>query len=278
MIVSKVTSFWTVVNNCRVYVRTAAPGCSAAEHPTFVLIHGLLISSRYMTPTMERLGLHYRVYAPDLPGFGKSANPPQVLTVEELSDALIAWMDAMCLSQVVFLGNSLGGQILIDLAARYPERVAGLVLVGPTVDPAARTVIQQASRLLVDFLYEKPSLFYHLFIDFWRAGIWRTWQTFQYALWDYTEEKLAAIQAPTLVVRGDRDWVAPQAWVEAITTQLAKGQLYVIPKGPHCVNYTTPGALTQVVQRFVEETVKRRPALPEGVAMAGRLYNDSLSR
>jgi pimeloyl-ACP methyl ester carboxylesterase len=81
-----------------------------------------------------------------------------------------------------------------------------------------------------------------------------------------------------LVVRGDRDLVAPQTWVEAITTQLAKGQLSVIPKSPHCVNYTTPGALTQVVQRFVEEIVKRQPAAPEGAGIAIRLYNVNLSR
>lgn len=275
--VSVVKELWTIVNGCRIYVRTATPDWPAEGAPTFVLVHGLLISSRYMVPTMEWLGLYYRLYAPDLPGFGKSQNPPQVLTVEGLSDALIAWMDAMCLSQAVFLGNSLGGQILIDLGARYPERVQGLVLVGPTVDPSARTILQQASRLLVDFLYEKPSLFYYLFIDLWRAGVWRTWQTFQYALWDYTEKKLSAIQAPTLVVRGDRDLVAPQRWVEAITARLAKGQLVVIPQGPHCVNYTTPSALAQVVQHFIEETVKRRPAAPEGATMAGVLRNDNLS-
>ena len=91
-------------------------------------------------------------------------------------------------------------------------------------------------------------------------------------------KKLSAIQAPTLVAREARDQVAPQAWVAAITAQLAKGQLYVIPKGPHCVNYTTPGALTQVVQRFVEEIVKRRSAFLEGAVMATRLYNDNLSR
>jgi hypothetical protein len=44
------------------------------------------------------------------------------------------------------------------------------------------------------------------------------------------------------------------------------------------VNYTTPGALTQVVQRFVEEIVKRQPAAPEGAGIAIRLYNVNLSR
>lgn len=247
---------WTVVKRWRLFVRSAGPVEQRAQTPVFVLIHGLLISSRYMVPTAERLARMYPVYALDLPGFGKSADPAQVLTIEQLSDAIIAWLDVMELPQAIFLGNSLGGQILIDLAARYPERVERLILVGPTVDPQARTVFQQASRLLVDFFFEKPSLLYHLLIDSWRAGVWRTWQTFQYALADYSEEKLPAIVAPTLVVRGERDRVAPQRWVEEIVQRLSHRRAAVIDGGPHCVNYTTPDALVQVVQTFLAETAK----------------------
>jgi 2-hydroxy-6-oxonona-2,4-dienedioate hydrolase len=254
--VGNLKSVWTAVNGWCLYARTIAPVSNREQTPVLVLIHGLLISSRYMVPTAAQLGQTYPVYALDLPGFGKSGDPAHVLTLEELSDVIVAWLDVMHLPQAIFLGNSLGAQILIDLAARYPERVDRLILIGPTVDPQARTVVQQASRLLIDFVYEKPSLFYHLLIDCWRAGIWRTWQTFQYALQDYTEEKLSAIQAPTLVVRGDRDLVAPQRWLERITAQLPNGRFYVIPKGPHCVNYTTPGALAQVVHTFIQESTK----------------------
>lgn len=251
--VNRVNDMWTVVKGWRLFVRHASPVRQEAQAPVFVLIHGLLISSRYMVPTAERLGMMYPVYALDLPGFGKSADPAKVLTIEQLSDAIVAWLDVMHLPQAIFLGNSLGGQILIDLAARYPERVDRLILVGPTVDPQARTVIQQATRLLVDFVFEKPSLLYHLLIDSWRAGVWRTWQTFQYALADYSEEKLGAIGAPTLVVRGERDRVAPQRWIETIVQRLPNGQAAVIEGGPHCVNYTTPDALVQVVQTFLAD-------------------------
>ena len=251
--VNNVDGMWTDVKGWRLFVRHAGPVRQTAQTPVFVLIHGLLISSRYMVPTAERLGRRYPVYALDLPGFGKSADPAQVLTIEQLSDAIIAWMDVMDLPQAIVLGNSLGGQILIDLAARYPERVERLILVGPTVDPQQRTVFQQGARLLVDFVFEKPSLLYHLLIDGWRAGLWRTWQTFQYALADYSEEKLAAIKAPTLVVRGERDRVAPQRWVDEILQRLPNGRSVVIDGGPHCVNYTTPDALVQVVQTFLAE-------------------------
>ena len=225
---------------------------ASAGKPVFVLIHGLLISSRYMIPTAERLGQTYPVYALDLPGFGRSENPAQVLTIPELADAIVAWLDALYLPKAVFLGNSLGGQVLIDLAARYPARVDHLILVGPTVDPQARTVWQQASRLLIDFVYEDPRLLYHLLIDFFRAGVWRTWQTFQYALQDYGERKLAAIRAPTLVVRGARDAVAPQHWGEEMIRRLPNGRLVVIPGAPHCVNFSTAAALVEAVQHFLQ--------------------------
>lgn len=224
--------------------------------PVFVLVHGLLISSRYMIPTAERLGLHYPVYALDLPGFGRSENPARVLTIPELADAIVAWMDTRHLPQAIFLGNSLGGQLLMDLAARYPARVDRLILVGPTVDSQAHSVLQQAGRLLFDFIFEDPTLLYHLLIDFFRAGVWRTWQTFQYALQDHSERKLSAIQAPTLVVRGARDPVAPQRWVEEITQFLPNGRLAVIPGAPHCVNYSAPDALVQVVEHFLHESAQ----------------------
>lgn len=59
------------------------------------LVHGLIVPSRYMAPTLRRLTPYYRVFASDLPGFGKSANPPRVLNVSELSDSLVAWMETV---------------------------------------------------------------------------------------------------------------------------------------------------------------------------------------
>jgi 2-hydroxy-6-oxonona-2,4-dienedioate hydrolase len=45
------------------------------ENPMVVLVHGLVVSSRYMVPAAELLAADYRVYAPDLPGFGSGCGP-----------------------------------------------------------------------------------------------------------------------------------------------------------------------------------------------------------
>jgi alpha/beta hydrolase fold len=62
------------------------------ERPPVVLVHGLVVASDYMLPTAERLAVHFPVYAPDLPGFGRSAKPPRAFDIIELADALAAWI------------------------------------------------------------------------------------------------------------------------------------------------------------------------------------------
>ena len=53
-----------------------------------VLVHGLVVSSHYMVPTLKRLAAYHLVYAPDLPGFGESEKPRRILDVTGLSDSL----------------------------------------------------------------------------------------------------------------------------------------------------------------------------------------------
>src|SRR5215210_8708098 len=80
---------WTVVAGTRMHVRVSV---AAGDGPAVVLVHGLVVSARYMIPAMKQLALRHRVYAPDLPGFGKSGKPAHVPGVPGLSDALARWM------------------------------------------------------------------------------------------------------------------------------------------------------------------------------------------
>jgi pimeloyl-ACP methyl ester carboxylesterase len=100
-----------------------------------VLVHGLVVSSRYMGPTFKRLAAYHRVYAPDLPGFSESEKPPRVLDVAGLSDSLAAWMREIGLERAALVGNCFGYPIIADLVVRHPERVERAVLQGPTMDP-----------------------------------------------------------------------------------------------------------------------------------------------
>lgn len=218
-----------------------------------VLVHGLVVSSRYMLPTLKRLGRHYRVYAPDLPGFGRSEKPPGVLGVPGLSDALGAWMGVMGLERAALVGNSMGCQIIADLAVRQPGRVERAVLQGPTMDPTGRTVLRQVGRFLLDAPREPPSLLPIELLDYLSAGTGRAWRTFRYALEDPIEEKLPTVRVPTLVMRGSRDPIAPERWAREATGLLPMGRLAVIPGAAHTANYGWAAEFARLVRWFLEE-------------------------
>jgi 2-hydroxy-6-oxonona-2,4-dienedioate hydrolase len=218
-----------------------------------VLVHGLVVSSRYMVPAAERLAPHRRVFAPDLPGFGWSEKRPRVLDVAGLSDALSAWMGEVGLERAALVGNSFGCQIIADLAVRHPGRVERAVLQGPTMDPLGRSVPRQVGRFLIDTSREPLSLLAIELLDYLSAGTRRLWRTFRYALEDRIEEKLPHMRVPTLVVLGSRDAIVPQRWAEEVARSLPMGRLVVIPGSAHAMNYSSPLELTRVVLPFLSE-------------------------
>src|SRR5215207_5694144 len=232
-------------------------GAASEGHLVVVLVHGLVVSGRYMVPTAERLAPHRPVYVPDLPGFGKSDSPPHSLDIAGLSDSLAAWMRVVGLERAVLVGNSFGCQIVADFAVRYPDLVERVVLQGPTVDPRGRTAFRLTARWLLDSIREAPSMGPIMVRDYLDAGLRRAVQTFRYMLADRIEEKLPHVRVPALVVRGSRDPIVPQRWAEEAARLLPEGWLVVMPGVAHTANYDAPSEFSRVVLAFLDE--KGRP-------------------
>jgi pimeloyl-ACP methyl ester carboxylesterase len=238
---------WTAAAGTRVHARVGGAGSP------IVLVHGLGVSSRYMVPLAVHLARIRRVYALDLPGFGLTPGPPGALDIPALAEALAAWMTAAGLHRAVLLGNSMGCQIAVDAAARHPELATHLVLVGPTTDPGARTVLGQLARTARNSVHERPSLSLVAARDYADCGLRRAAATFRHALRDPVERKLPLVHAPTLVVRGTVDPIVSQRWAQTVAATVPHGRLALVP-GPHTLNYTQPLALARVVHAYLEET------------------------
>ena len=246
----KLESRWTVVDGLKMHYRVSVEPVPDGR-PVVILVHGLSVSSRYMIPTAEHLAPHYRVYAPDLPGFGKSDKPAHVLNIAGLANALAAWMRAVGLECGVMVANSLGCQIVVDLALRYPRRIERAVLIGPTIDRRGRTIRQQFWRLLRDSVREPLSQPFVVLSDYLKTGPRRTLRTLRYALEDRIEEKLPRVGIPALVVRGEHDPIVSQRWTEEVTRLLPLGRLVIIPGAAHTVNYSKPAELVRVIRPFL---------------------------
>jgi len=101
----------------------------AVESPV-ILLHGLGASSEIWMHNIEHLALQYRVYVPDLIGFGKSERPETPLTPYAYTQFIYDFMNALGIGKASFVGSSFGGGIALLAAVMFPEKVEKLVVVG----------------------------------------------------------------------------------------------------------------------------------------------------
>lgn len=245
----RLRSIWTEVDGLSIHARVSAGPASGAR--PVVLVHGYGVSGTYMVPLARRLAAELPVWVPDLPGHGRSEKPERALDVPELAEALRAWMDAVGLGRVAFYANSMGCQVVAELAVRHPERVDRLVFAGPTADPAARTAWRQMLRLLRAALAERPSLIPLVVADYLRAGPRRLVAELEALLEHRIEERLPLIDAPAMVLRGEKDAVAPQRWTAEVARMLGADGVHVVPRAGHALNYSVPEELLRRIRPFL---------------------------
>lgn len=104
-----------------------------------VFVHGLASSSRMWTRELEALGGRFRCLALDLPGHGRSSNPPlQWYSLPNFVNVTHDLLHALHAGSACLVGHSLGGTIALDYTLQYPEEVWGLVLVNPVISGRVR--------------------------------------------------------------------------------------------------------------------------------------------
>ncbi|MGH2406840.1 MAG: alpha/beta fold hydrolase [Candidatus Limnocylindrales bacterium] len=138
-----------------------------------VLVHGFPVDGRVFDGQLAAAGagtLRARLVCPDLPGFGATPLPhpaPEVLEIEVLAEGLADLLRHLAARPAVVGGVAIGGYIAIELAARHPEAVRGLVLMGnraapdspamaPKREEVARLALDAGSAAVADELASQP--------------------------------------------------------------------------------------------------------------------------
>lgn len=223
-----------------------------------VLVHGLGVSSTYFRPLAEQLAGSAEVTAPDLPGWGRSDRTELPLDVESAAEVLAEIIVAEELGAPALVANSLGCQFVVELAARRPGLVGGLVLISPTVDPRYRSPVRQASSLGLDWWREPTALWPIILRDYWAMGPRRLIATALLALRDRPEDKLPRIAAPVLVLRGERDAITTREWAERCARLAVDGRFVPIRGAAHAPHFSHPEHVARLVLRFVAELSDHR--------------------
>lgn len=99
-----------------------------------LFLHGWLGSWRYWFPTMEVVAEDFRTYSFDFWGFGDSRRKLTQESIQNYSDQVIRFLDALGIDQVQLVGHSMGGMVAIKTAITYPDRIQCVATVGAPID------------------------------------------------------------------------------------------------------------------------------------------------
>jgi pimeloyl-ACP methyl ester carboxylesterase len=111
-------------------------GSATGATPPLVFVHGWCCDHTFLASQVEHFSASHRVLAVDLRGHGASDAPQQNYTVRGFADD-VAWQCAQLgIEKPVIIGHSMGEQIALDLAARYPDLPAAIMLLDSVILPS----------------------------------------------------------------------------------------------------------------------------------------------
>lgn len=232
-------------------VETRAPVGSADGAPTFVLIHGIGMGRKAFADVTRLLETYATSVSIDLPGYGEAPEPARTPTVERMADTVAAYIRHRGLRNPVVVGHSMGSQIVIEIAARHPDLTDRIVLVAPTVDSSARRGLQQLLRLGRDLLRESPRVLLLGAREYLRAGP-NLRRKMKAMLVHRPEDSLSRVRARTLVLRGENDYVCPDAWCRSVSEGLATSEFAVVPQHGHETMISDAEPALRVIREWLE--------------------------
>src|SRR5271165_220672 len=222
-----------------------------------LLIHGNLESGEVWFGWVPGMARHYRVFRPDLPGFGKSTAPADFdWTLENLAAVLASFLDKVGVSSAHIVGAKTGGVIAMQFAAAYPQKTRSLVLAsGPfaPVDPKFEHA-PQSLRLGSSATPEEIEYFNNL-----TAAVSKETRTgVQKVLAKINlDDVLPRIQAPTLVITSDRSALQSVETVLRYQPKIPNSRLLVLTSDAYHVAVANADECVRNALAFIRETKPR---------------------
>ncbi len=268
------------VNGLRTrYVRAGEKG------PAIILLHGLGASLESWWCSVDALGEHFRVFAPDIVYFGKSAKPERDPDQLDFIDFTVNFMDTFGLERATLVGNSMGGAIATKTALLYPARVSSLVLVNsagfgrevawwlrmrtlfhrrPQGKPPSwmvqwglRLVFYDPSRVPDDLVQKLVEIdqdpeSQRAYKQVLTLGV--DWRGLKPSLLQEIRDAAHQIRVPTLIVWGKQDRIIPVHHAQIAHSKIPQARLHIFYQCGHTPQLEYPNEFNALVREFVCQT------------------------
>lgn len=238
--------------------------------PPLMLCNSLGTTLEMWDPQVPALATRFRLVRYDRRGHGRSPVPPGPYSIDDLGRDVVALLDDLGIERASFCGLSIGGMVGMWLASEAPDRVHRLVLccTAPILPPReqwlerAATVRAHGVSAIADAVLTRwftpvaPRALRETFRAMLVATPSEGYAGCCEALADLDlRDRLAAIEAPTLVVTGAEDPVAPPEAGELLAASIAGAHHVTVAGAAHIANAEQPSAFTQhVLAHLTEET------------------------
>lgn len=264
-----------IVNGAKTYCYTGGKAFDAAK-PTVIFIHGVLNDHSVWILQTRYLANHgWNVLALDLPGHCRSAGEPPA-TVEQAADFVLALMDASGLAQAALVGHSFGSLIALETAARAPDRVSHLIMVGTAYPMKVSPVLLENSVKDPLKAIDLVNTFSHSTLapppsalgpGTWLYGgsralmkrvlasnpVVNVFYTGFKACDDYRhgEDAMAQVQCPTLFILGRQDQMTPAKSAQSLTAKAAQAKVVLLEAG-HSLMTEAPDGVLFALRDFLQ--------------------------
>lgn len=247
-----------------------------------ILLHGYTSSTYSWKDVFEPLSKNFRVIAVDLKGFGFSGKPDGDYTRRAQAVLVAHLLNYLKIERTWLAGNSMGGEIALNLALQNPQRVAGLILIDstgivvsggssfapsyakiPFVARALTALALTSDRLVREGLeksfYDDAKINDERVAYYYRplrtrggqlAALRARTQAAQFPI----EQDLNKLSAPTLIIWGAEDAVIPLEAGRRLNSLIKDSKLVVIEKCGHLPQEEIPGRVLSEAVNFIEQS------------------------
>jgi pimeloyl-ACP methyl ester carboxylesterase len=234
-----------------------------------VFIHGFCDSLGLWSEFIKPFTSEYRVITLDLPGFGKSALLPAPFTLDDVGDALSAWLIDRGLERPILVGHSLGGYVSLSVLERHADQLSGIVLFHSTAyaDSAERKKVRDKVMAFVGENGVSP------FVETFVPGLFankadpaipatreRTLKTTRESLIAYAAAMrdrpdrsglLASTDKPVLILGGVKDSLIPIQDLREIVKTAPKSELFELPEAAHMGMFEAKNQAQSILSSYV---------------------------
>ena len=252
------------------FAYTAAHAIDPAR-PSVVFLHGAGLDHSWFGLQSRYFGYHGRnVLALDLPGHGRSAGPP-LASVEAMADWVVRVLDGLGLGKAALVGHSLGALIALECAARHPERVERIALIGVAYPMAVSEAFLAAARRNEREAFDMDNIWGHspqvALGSNPNPGMWMYGDTLARlerlapgvlyndlkACNDYAAglDSAAKVKCPALFLLGQKDVMTPPKAAASLAQAIAGSRTVQIGSSGHSLMAEAPDAVLDALIEFL---------------------------